>query len=411
MTIVMMTTSYPRFPGDTIGTFMEPIAHGIAARGHDVHVVLPWHPLLRRKGRDGGITFHPFRYAPHPSLNVFGYAGALQADVRLRRRAWVIAPLALAAGIRALRRVVRQVGATIVHGHWVVPGGAMAMLAARRLPLVLSLHGSDVFVAERHELARRTARRAFARAGWTTACSANLRDRAIELGLRVERSSIIPYGVDSVRFAPDAVARAEIRRQLQVEESTPLVFAAGRFVRKKGFEYLIDATRQLVGVEPRLQLVLAGGGDLRTEYESQARASGIGDRVRFVGTLSQNDVARYLAAADVAVVPSAQDEAGNVDGLPNVVLESLASGTPVVASPAGGIGSVVRHDDTGWLVPERDVERMAAGIHALLQDRARGTRLAERARAMVVREFGWARVAEQFEDAYSRAREQVRRGF
>jgi glycosyltransferase involved in cell wall biosynthesis len=411
MTIVMMTTSYPRFPGDTIGTFMEPIAHGIAARGHEVHVVLPWHPLLRRKGREGGVTFHPFRYAPHPSLNVFGYAGALQADVKLRRRAWLIAPLALAAGIRTLRRVVRQVGATIVHGHWVVPGGAMAMLAARRLPLVLSLHGSDVFVAERHELAGRTARRAFARAGWTTACSADLRDRAITLGLRAERSSIIPYGVDSERFAPDAAARAEIRRQLHVEESTPVVFAAGRFVRKKGFEYLIDATRQLVSVEPRVQLVLAGDGDLRTEYETRARASGIGDRVRFVGTLSQSDVARYLAAADVAVVPSAQDEAGNVDGLPNVVLESLASGTPVVASPAGGIGSVVRHDDTGWLVPERDVERMAGGIHALLQDRGRGKRLAERARAMVLHEFGWARVAEQFEDAYSRAREQVPRQF
>jgi hypothetical protein len=77
----MVTTSYPRFPGDTIGTFMEPIARGVAERGHEVHVVLPWHPRLARGPVEHGIRFHPFRYAPLAGLNVFGYAGALRADV------------------------------------------------------------------------------------------------------------------------------------------------------------------------------------------------------------------------------------------------------------------------------------------------------------------------------------------
>ncbi|MEK6631461.1 MAG: glycosyltransferase family 4 protein, partial [Acidobacteriota bacterium] len=74
---VMITTSYPRFDGDTIGTFMEPIAKGIAARGHQVHVVLPWHPRLSRGPVEHGVYFHPFTYAPHPRLNTFGYAEAL----------------------------------------------------------------------------------------------------------------------------------------------------------------------------------------------------------------------------------------------------------------------------------------------------------------------------------------------
>ena len=125
-TVVMVATSYPRFTGDITGTFMEPIARGLAARGHAVHVVLPWHPALTRPLTGGGVTLHPFRYAPHPSLNVFGYAEGLKADVALRWTAWASAPLALLAGVAATRRVVRQVQATIVHGHWVVPGGAMA---------------------------------------------------------------------------------------------------------------------------------------------------------------------------------------------------------------------------------------------------------------------------------------------
>ena len=87
-TVVMVATSYPRFAGDIHGTFMEPIARGLAARGHAVHVVLPWHPKLTRPLEGGGVTLHPFRYAPHPSLNVFGYAEGLKADVALKWAAW-----------------------------------------------------------------------------------------------------------------------------------------------------------------------------------------------------------------------------------------------------------------------------------------------------------------------------------
>ena len=101
----MVATSYPRFPGDTVGTFMEPIAHGMAARGHDVHMVLPWHPRWTRPPREGGVTFHLFRYAPIQSLNVFGYAGALRADVSVRGAALMATPLALSAGWRGARTV------------------------------------------------------------------------------------------------------------------------------------------------------------------------------------------------------------------------------------------------------------------------------------------------------------------
>ena len=80
--VVMVTTSYPRFPGDSVGTFMEPIAKHVAARGHEVHVVAPWHPLVTRGREEAGVFFHFFHYAPVAALNVFGYAAGLRADVR-----------------------------------------------------------------------------------------------------------------------------------------------------------------------------------------------------------------------------------------------------------------------------------------------------------------------------------------
>jgi glycosyltransferase involved in cell wall biosynthesis len=403
-TVVMVASSYPRFAGDITGTFLEPIAREIAARGHAVHVVLPWHPKLTRPLSEGDVTLHPFRYAPHPALNVFGYADALRADVSLRWTAWASAPLGLAAGTAALRRVVRAVGATIVHGHWVVPGGAMAMLAAGGRPLVVSLHGSDVFVAERHRAAGLVARRTFARAGWVTACSDDLRDRAVALGADAARSSVIPYGVDADGFGPAGERRTRGRELLGVAPDAPLVVAVGRFVRKKGFEYLIDAVPALAARHPALRVVIAGAGDLDAELRTRAAAAGVADRVRFPGLLSHASVPLAFAAADVAVVPSVRDDAGNVDGLPNTVLEALASGTPVVATTAGGIGAVITDGDNGLLVPERDPAALATAVDRLLADRGLGAALGGRARDRVKARHGWADVARRFEEAYAAAR-------
>ena len=403
-TVVMVATSYPRFAGDITGTFMEPIARGLAERGHAVHVVLPWHPKLTRPLADGGVTLHPFHYAPHRSLNVFGYAEGLKADVALRWAAWAAAPLALAAGIAAARALVREVGATIVHGHWVIPGGAMAALAAGGRPLVVSLHGSDVFVAERHAVAGAVARRTFARAGWVTACSADLRDRALALGADAARSSVVPYGVDAAGVGRDDDARGRGRALLGVAADVPLVVAVGRFVKKKGFEYLIDAVPALVARHPSVQVVIAGDGDLDADLRRRAWDAGVTDHVRFPGLLAHQSVPPALAAADVAVVPSIRDDAGNVDGLPNVLLEALASGTPVVATPAGGIGAAITDGENGLLVPERDAAGLAAAIDRLLTDRALGAALGARARRRVQSDHGWPGVARAFEAAYAYAR-------
>jgi len=396
----MVATSYPRFAGDTVGTFMEPIARGLAARGHDVHMVLPWHPRWTRPHNEGGVTFHLFRYAPLPALNVFGYAGSLEADERLRGAAIAATPLAALAGWRAARAVARKVNATVMHGHWVVPGGVIAAAAAGSRPLVVSLHGSDVFVAEKHAAVGHAARWALEKAQYVTACSEDLRRRALALGATGERSRTIPYGVDSTRFRPDCEARARMRARWSFGESDELVLGVGRLVRKKGFEFLIDAIARLAPRRPRLRLVLAGEGDLRGEFERRIAAHGVADRVLVPGVLLQDDVAAALAAADVVAVPSVKDPSGNVDGLPNVVLEALASGTALVASPAGGIGAVVRDGETGLLVPEGDAAALGAALDRLLHDRELAERLGAAGRFWAQSEGTWERAIDAFDATY-----------
>ena len=398
----MVTTSYPRFPGDSVGTFMEPIAKGVAARGHEVHVVAPWHPRLTRGKAEDGVFFHFFRYAPVPALNVFGYAAGLRADVTLKGAAWVAAPLAMTAGWFTALRVARKKRATVMHGHWVVPGGAIAAAARPALPLVVSLHGSDVFVAERTAVARLAAKQVFHRAGFVTACSQDLAERAVALGAAADRLEVVPYGVDASRFRPAPGARETARARLGIPPEAPLLFAAGRLVRKKGFEYLIDALPLVDGGSPA-HLAIAGDGDLAEELRARARAGGVADRVHFLGDLPQDAVGAWFAAADVAVVPSVRDDSGNVDGLPNTVLEALASGVPLVSTPAGGIASVVEHGRTGVIVPERDARALATTLAELLREPDRRAGLGRAGRALVEARFGWETAAARFESAYDRA--------
>jgi glycosyltransferase involved in cell wall biosynthesis len=398
--VVMVTSSYPRYPGDGVGSFMEPIAKGVAALGHEVHLVAPWHPAITRGREEDGVAFHFFRYAPTPALNVFGYASGLRADTDLRAATWAVAPIALAAGWFKAWRVAAKRRATMIHGHWVIPSGVIAAAAARRLPVVISVHGSDVYVAERHAVAGMMARRAFRRAGAVTACSDDLHRRAVTLGADPSRTETVPYGVDTQRFAPDPVARSGVRSSLEIG-SSPLVFAGGRLVSKKGFEYLIDAVRALLPSHPDLVLAIAGDGDLAASL--QARAAGL--PVRFLGNQPQDAMARFAAAADVIAVPSIRDDAGNVDGLPNFALEALASATPVVATGAGGLPQAITDGENGLLVPERDAAALAAAIGRVIASPATARDLGARARSRVEREYSWRRTAEMMVAAYARARE------
>jgi glycosyltransferase involved in cell wall biosynthesis len=398
--VVMVTTSYPRFPGDSVGTFMEPIAKHVAARGHEVHIVAPWHPLITRGKVEDGVFFHFFKYAPVPSLNVFGYAAGLRADVQLKTTAWLAAPLAMSAGWFKAMRVAQKKRATVMHGHWVVPGGVIAATARPALPLVVSLHGSDVFVAERTAMAGGLARRVFDRAGAVTACSEDLGRRAVALGAAADRLEVVPYGVDVSRFKPQAEARAAARARLGLPPDTPLLFTAGRLVRKKGFEYLIDAL-PLIDSTAAVHLAIGGEGDLAEELRT--RAAGAAGRIHFLGNLRQDEVGAWFAAADLAVVPSVRDDSGNVDGLPNTVLEALASGTPLVATAAGGIGSVIEDGRSGVIVPERDPRALAQALTILLRDAGRRTALGQAGRTLVATRFGWEAAAARFEAAYTRA--------
>ncbi|MEI6777903.1 MAG: glycosyltransferase family 4 protein [Chloroflexales bacterium] len=407
MRILMLASSYPKYPGETTAPFIEEIAAGVAARGHAVTLLAPWHPEIRRAPLERGVRLCFFRYAPHPALNIWGYAQSLLSDTHIKRRALLAAPFALAAATLALLRrlaAARRAGQPfdLVQAHWVLPNGPPAALAARAygLPLVISLHGSDIYVAERSRAIATVASVAFRNAAAVTACSADLRERGVRLGARPTTATVIPYGVNSQDFRPDEDARASVRAELGLDEGTPLVIGLGRLVAKKGFGVLLDAWPQVLAQSPQATLCIVGYGDLRDSLEEQARRLGIAARVRFSGQLERRRAAAYITAADVFALPIVRE---GVDGLPNALLEAMGAGRPVVASRVAGVPDVIDDGVHGMIVPERDPAALASAILRLINDRPFAEQLGRAARARVEQELTWEKTCERFERVYREA--------
>jgi glycosyltransferase involved in cell wall biosynthesis len=397
--VLAVTLGYPKEPGDSTAPFIDAIVRGLARRGHDVDVVLPHHDSFRYPEGEG-VRFFQYRYSPFARLSPWGFGQTFSATTRVRAQVVALLP-AIALSLRhAIARRLATLPYDVVHAHWVIPNGwaagSVAINAAVPVPVVVTLHGTDVAMAERNRLFGYVARRTFGRVAAVTATSDDLRRRAVGLGADPQNTITTYIGVDTELFAPRPVD-LEMRRLLGAEDGDLLVVSVGRLARVKGFEYLIEAVSRLAGIT----LAIIGDGELRPELERLVEGSSA--RVLLTGPMSHERVAQALAAADVVVVPSVVDNRGRVDATTSTALEALASGRPLIASIVGGIPEVVRDGENGLLVPQKDPAALAAAIERLRAEPELRQRLSRKARGYALDQLSWDATIDALEQTFERA--------
>lgn len=320
--------------------------------------------------------------------------GPLEADLRasgipvtLIGKHAKVDPLALGRLIRFLRR-----GRFDVIQTWIHAADSYGRVAARRagVPVVVSAMMAVDLWKGRAELA---VDRVLAR--WTDRIVGNsqaVADFYRGVGIPTEKLAVIPSGIAAEE--PPAIDPVAIRRELGLPESGPLAIFVGRLAEQKGVADLIDALDILQHVRPDLRTLIVGDGPLRDRLEARARAFRLLDeqRVSFLG--HRDDVPRLLAVADLLVLPS------YYEGMPNVVLEAMRFGKPVVATAAPGTTEVVDPDRTGLLVPLRKPPALAQAIRRVVADPAFARTLGEAGRARVDAEFGVDRMVARFAKLY-----------
>ena len=370
--ILTFTTLFPNSAAPSHGVFVENrLRHLVASGRVSARVVapVPWFPSSapifgryanfakapRHEERFGIAIEHP-RY---PVLPKFGMS---------------VAPLLLfLAALPVLRRLHAEQDFDLIDAHYFYPDGVAAAWLGQELgkPVIVTCRGNDVMLFPRYPGPRRMILDAARRVAAIASVSMDLKRCLCAIGVAPEQVTVLRNGVDADFFRP--VNRDVVRRALGITGRTLL--SVGHLVERKGHHLAIGALKAL----PEYDLVIIGergteSGGMVNELHRQAEDPALAGRVRFIGNLPQDQLRDWYGAADALVL------ATNLEGMPNVMLESLACGTPVVATPVGGIPEIMTTPEAGVLMQERTAAGVVAAVEKLFShypDREDTRRFAE----------------------------------
>ncbi|MGE3476595.1 MAG: glycosyltransferase family 4 protein [Rhodospirillaceae bacterium] len=374
MKILSFTTLYPNASQPIHGVFVENrLRQLVATRAADVRVVapVPWFPFkgawAGSYGKYARAPLHEVRHGldvMHPRYPVIPKIGVSVAPTLL---AWFMRPV--------IARIMREgYDFDVLDAHYFYPDGVAAAWLGKwfNKPVVITGRGTDLNFLPRYPLPRRQIQWAAEKAaGMITVCQA-LKDSLVELGVPQQRVTVLRNGVDLQLFRPfrEPKERAVARRTFGMEGGTALV-SVGQLIERKGHHLIIAALPEL----PDAHLFIAGEGPDRAKLKNLAAELGVAGRVHFLGVVPHGELPLLYAAADISILASSRE------GWANVLLESMACGTPVVASRIWGTPEVVAEPAAGVLMPERSAAGVAAGVKAVLAnlpERGATRRYAER---------------------------------
>lgn len=353
MRILTFTGLFPHSVDPNYGIFIYQRSAHLATRpGNVVEVVapVPYFPrwLKTRRWRKASAL---------PSQEMIGNLRVHHPRYFLLPKVWMpFHAVSMFLGcLRLLAKLNREARIDCIDAHFVYPDGMAAVLLGKVLgiPVTVSARGSDINLYPEYLLIRPMIRWTLNHADNVIAVSAALKNKMLELGAGSAKIHVIPNGVDDRRFY--YIGQAEAREKLNLPVNAQILVSVGALIPAKGHQLLIRAFAQVAPGHPNLQLHILGDGSYRQELEELVRELGLEDRIKLVGKRPNEELQLWFNAANLSCLASARE------GWPNVISESLACGTPVIATRVGGIPEILHKPELGVLV-EQTVESIASGL-------------------------------------------------
>lgn len=348
---LLFSTLFPSSVRPTHGVFVKTrLCHLVASGEVETRVIapVPWFPFSHAAFGD---------YARHAAVPLHETINGIQVKhpryVLLPKVGMNVAPASLASiGLREARRLIAEgFDFDLIDAHYFYPDGVAAAMIGRALgkPVVITARGTDINLIPRYAKPRHMILDAAEQcAGIITVCGA-LKDELVKLGVSADKINVLRNGIDLRLFHPED--RNSARASIGIKAAFALA-SVGHLIERKGHHLAIEALSAL----PNCELYIAGSGEQEGRLRGLARQLGLADRVYFLGSLAQERLRTLYSAVDCLVLASSRE------GWANVLLESMACGTPVVASRVWGTPEVVASDQAGVLMDERS----AAGIRRAL---------------------------------------------
>lgn len=380
--IGIVTTSFPKYDGDIPGSFVYEMARALVRRGHRLEIVTPepkelttWNDTPPARWLDS-MRVKAVPYTRPRSLQTLFYGSGVPDNLTTHPLKSVLIPPAMLNLYVGIRQRARHWDALI--SHWLLPSALLSGCARKPHTRHLAIaHSADVHLLQSIPGGRLLARKITQVTDHLGFVSNLLKDEFISLfdarsaASLAPRVSITPMGIDSHGLV-DPTPRDILRRKLDIEGFTVLFL--GRLVSIKGVDVLLQAHRGIEGAT----VIIAGDGPERQALEKMADA--FQNNVRFTGPVDAKGRAQLLKACDAMAVPSRTLNNGRHEGIPLVISEALSAGLPTVATNTGGIGEIIRHGETGLLVPSDNASALRKALLALKKDKTLAQRLSNAGR-------------------------------
>jgi teichuronic acid biosynthesis glycosyltransferase TuaC len=388
MKVIIITNTFPNSAEKTRGIFTYQIVKSLQKKC-DIRVIapLPWAPRLLTKNflpkcphvqvpfkeNIGSIeVYHP-RYLVIPKLVGFMHA------------VFMFFPL-----FKLLNKLEKEETIDLINAHWIFPDGVAATWVARilRKPIILTALGCDINLYSTMILRRFQIARALKRANHITVVSSSLKGTVCSLKIPEENVDVIPNGVDLALFS--IIDKFEARKKLGISPNQSVILTVGSLDEVKGTKFLIEALGKLRNSNCHLPLLISiGDGPLRLSLCSLAEKLGIAEHVHFLGKRPHREIPLWMNAANLFCLPSIRE------GHPNVVIEALACGVPVVASNVGAIPEIITRTN-GYIWRNRNMSDLGRHLKYVL-DRS-WNRIEIRSN---VANYSWENCASRYHAVYS----------
>lgn len=395
--VVVLSRNYPREGNPSAGIFINQLLRQLTSIGCAFFVVspLPWAPKIfenytRKRGfsqankhtKVGGI---PVLYPAYlrPPLGSYSH---------------IVTPFSLNVWTRRdMDAIVRSFKPNLVHAFWAVPEGVWGVNLGKRfhLPVIVSLQGSDIHsLPHRNRILAHMTKNVLERADRVTSVSRALRQSSRSFGMPKNEVEVIYNGCVMETFAFDPEIRKHFRERLELSRDEVAIIYVGSLIPSKGLYELLQALQLSIQKGRKIRLILVGEGREKKRLERFATSLGIMNIISFLGQVPHLGVAKWLNAADILVLPSYNE------GLPNVVLEAMACGLPVIATEVGGIPEAVEDGLSGILIPPREVIALSDAVERLIVNPELRRQMGFRGKEIVESKFLWDDTATKFNELY-----------
>jgi len=392
--VLVIASTFPRWKNDTTPRFVYELSNRLAST-FKITVLAPHHKGAKEEEIMGKLRVRRFVYFKPESMQKLCYGGGMIPNMKKSLLARLQMPILLLSEFLTSNDIMKKNSVDLIHTHWILPQGLIGVLLKKifKVPLLVTVHGSDLFPLK-SSLFKNLQHNVIKNADFVTVNSRATKNELLRrFPMYSSKVQVIPMGVDTNLFK-----KRKVRKPKKYSKNKILLFV-GRLSDQKGLQYLIDSINYITKSNDKIKLLIIGSGSYEKTLREKVRINNVEKYVEFLGPMPTHEIAKYHNFADVFVMPSLSTKTGT-EALGLSLLESMSSGCAVVGTNVGGISFVIRNDNNGLLVKQKDSKALADAVVSILKNKKKSVKFGNNAASFVKKNYSWEKITKDFVKVY-----------